>query len=150
MGQGGDAFDTWIALEDSDGFLGGGDDSERLRGCGDRHGLGLGLRFDGDLERDAMEGWVKSWVGNRGLNLGEESVGRVGWEYHRVGCHGCQCCLHCLFGLGMKMIMWEWICGGQGVKSKRAACWSPCVLVFLPHSGLSPQGLSASGVNGVK
>lgn len=87
MAQGDDPFDTGIALEDSDGFLGGGNHSERLRdsdsflggsnhserlmGCGQKHGLELG--FEWELNREAMEGGVRKWVRVRALNLGEES-----------------------------------------------------------------------------
>lgn len=54
MGQRDDAFDSGGALEDGNGFLGGGDDGERLGSCGggDREGEGLAS----ELKGGAMEG----------------------------------------------------------------------------------------------
>lgn len=54
MGQRDDAFDSGGALEDGNGFLGGGDDGERFGSCGggDREGEGLAS----ELKGGAMEG----------------------------------------------------------------------------------------------
>lgn len=88
MGQRDDTFDIGGAGEDSNGFLGGGDDGERLRGCGEGEGVGLTRELEGNAMEGGMERWVR--IGKRG----EEGIGWGRREDDGLGYHGSQSSLH--------------------------------------------------------